>query len=118
MVLCLALHCLRASAGRHKIANGTVGKLLGGFSLWAGLLLAGSATANPITNVSVNGKNYAVTYQQLNISNSADFFKLQSQPWWGNQSISLQLATKLAAQGYAMNANSWNGGVPGPPGIS
>ena len=106
MVLCLALHCLRASAGRHKIANGTVGKLLGGFSLWAGLLLAGSATANPITNVSVNGKNYAVTYQQLNISNSADFFKLQSQPWLGNQSISLQLATKLAAQGYAMNANS------------
>ena len=35
---------------------------------WAGLLLAGSATTNPKTTVSANGKNYAATYQQLNLS--------------------------------------------------
>ena len=116
MLSCLALPCLRAKAGNQKITHGTGRKVLGGFSLLTGLLLAGSASANPVTTISANGKNYAVTYQQLNLSSPSALFPLQSQPWWGNQSLSLELATNLAALGYALNANSWNSGVPGPPG--
>jgi len=43
-------------AVNHNISFSPAGKLIGSFSLLAGLLLAGSASANPATTVSV-GEN-------------------------------------------------------------
>jgi len=83
----------------HNISFGPAGKLIGSFSLLAGLLLAGSASANPYTTVTVNGRNYRITYGQEPPLSSA------TMPWLGNSSLAGQFATSLG--NTFNNANSF-----------
>lgn len=72
--------------GQVKNFNGGIRKLLGGFSIFASLMFAGSATANPITTVTIGGQNYNVTYTNLIIyDDNIPLFSTGSMPWWGSQ---------------------------------
>ena len=73
----------------HNISLGPVGKPIVSFSLLAVLLLAGSANANPSTTVTVNGRNYIITYKQTPALSAA------TMPWLGNKSLAIQFATSL-----------------------
>jgi hypothetical protein len=68
----------------HNISFGPAGKLIGSFSLLAGLLLAGSASANPTTTVSVGGNNYNVTYVNTSYVSNPSYFSPAYMPWWGD----------------------------------
>jgi hypothetical protein len=75
--------------------HGTDRKLLSGFSLFALLLFAGSASANPVTTVSAGGKYYSVTYQNFSYSGSTPTFSATQMPWWGDQTLARQFATAV-----------------------
>ena len=92
----------------HNISFGPAGKLIGSFSLLAGLLLAGSASANPATSVSVGGQNYSVTYQSFYNSNTSPF-ATGSMPWWGSQSLADQFATAVGLSLGTPNSSSTYG---------
>jgi len=105
-------------AVNHNISFSPAGKLIGSFSLLAGLLLAGSASANPATTVSVGGKNYSVTYQNFSYNGSTSSFSATLMPWWGNGPLAGQFATAVGNTlvtpnfpgiplfGYALNSPS------------
>ena len=75
--------------------HGTDRKFLGGLSLFALLLFAGSASANPATTVSVGGKYYSVTFQNFSYSGSTPSFSATQMPWWGNGPLAGQFATAV-----------------------
>jgi len=73
----------------YNMSIGPAGKSIGSFSLLAGLLLAGSASANPYRTVTVNGRNYRITSDQTPPLSAA------TMPWTRNSSLAGQFATSL-----------------------
>jgi uncharacterized protein with beta-barrel porin domain len=63
-------------------------------------MFAGSATANPVTTVTIGGQNYNVTYTNpINYIGNTSLFSTGSMPWWGTGSSALaeQFATAVGA---------------------
>jgi uncharacterized protein with beta-barrel porin domain len=82
--------------GQMKSFNGGIRKLLGGFSIFASLLFAGSATANPVTTVTIGGQNYSVTYTNpITYNDNIPLFSTGSMPWWGSQLLAEQFSTAV-----------------------
>jgi uncharacterized protein with beta-barrel porin domain len=92
--------------GQAKSFNGGIRKLLGGFSIFASLMFASSATANPVT-VTVGGQNYSVTYQNFSYNSSTSSFATGSMPWWGSQSLANQFVTAVGSSLGTPNSSAY-----------
>jgi len=93
--------------GQMKSFNGGIRKLLGGFSIFASLLFAGSATANPVTTVT-GGQNYSVTYTNpITYNDNIPLFSTGSMPWWGSLLLAAQFRTAVGVTLGLPNAGAF-----------
>ena len=95
----------------HNISFGPAGKLIGSFSLLAGLLLAGSASANPATTVSVGGNNYNVTYVNASYISNPSYFSPVYMPWWGDGASTNSFVSAITTSLGTPNTLAFLGGT-------